>query len=63
MDLTRGPQYDYIERGEYMRLLKIEEKAKALVVFIRDEGPPAKEWQAISAVTGELGNLLNIPTE
>jgi len=63
MDLTSGPQYDYIERGEYLRLLKIEEKAKALVIFIRDEGPPAKEWQPISDVTGELAAILNVPTE
>lgn len=37
--------------------------ARQLVEYIRDEGPPAKEWQAISTATGELANLLNIPAE
>jgi hypothetical protein len=37
--------------------------SRRLVEHIRDEGPAAKEWEAISAVTDELANLLNIPTE
>ena len=35
--------------------------SRRLVEYIRDEGPAAKEWEAISAVTGELGNLLFQP--
>lgn len=37
--------------------------ATLLVAFIRDEGPAAVMWQPISHVTGELGKLLNIPTD
>jgi hypothetical protein len=53
---------DFATAGEKLAALNdVARLATRLVEYIRDEGPPAQEWQAISAVTTELGTILGIP--